>query len=263
VKKGICIGCLPQTLSLEEQFRLAKEAGFDGIEPRGTVDPEEAKKLRKLADTYGLDLPSIMGGIQWQKPLSSPDRSVRQESIDNIKASLECAKIMGADTVLVVPGLVNNVDTNYQECWERTLESLRELAPFAEQLEVYIGLENVWNKFLHSPLEFRAFIDAVGSPYVQMYFDVGNHRIFGYPEQWIQILGQRIKKVHFKDFNESTRTFVNLLEGDVDWKKVMEAFRAVGYDDYVTVEIGPYKTCPDQAIFDHSRRMDRIIAGDW
>jgi len=270
LKKGICIGCLSglaaspaQALSLEEQFQLARKAGFDGIEPRGTVDPDEAKRLRALADQFGLDLPSIMGGIQWQKPLSSPDHGVRQESMDNVKASIECAKIMGADVVLVIPGVVNNVDTNYQQCWDRTIGALQELAPFAEEHRVYMGLENVWNKFLHSPREFASFIDAVGSPYVQMYFDVGNHRIFGYPEQWIQMLGQRIKKVHFKDFNESTRTFTNLLEGDVDWKKVMESFRSVGYDDYVTAELGVYKSCPEQAIYDHSARMDRIIAGKW
>ncbi|MBI3922781.1 MAG: sugar phosphate isomerase/epimerase [Armatimonadetes bacterium] len=262
MKKGICIGCLPQHLTLEDQFALARKAGFDGIEPRGTVDPEEARSLKSLADKHSLALPSIMGGIQWQTPLSSPDVAVRKDSMDNIKASIDCARIMGADLVLVIPGLVNDVDTTYQQCWDRTLVALKELAPYAEDNQVYLGLENVWNKFLHSPLEFADFIDAVGSPYVQMYFDVGNHRIFGYPEQWIEILGSRIKKVHFKDFVEGSRDFANLLEGDVNWQKVVEALRGIGYDDFVTVEVGLYRACAEQAVYDHALRMDRILSGN-
>lgn len=262
MKKGICIGCLPQDLSLEEKFALARKAGFDGIEPSQTTDPEEARQLRALADKAGLDLPSIMGGYLWQKPLSSPDPAVRDEAMSFVKSAVQCAKIIGADLVLLIPGVVNNTDTNYQQCWDRTIAALKELAPFAEENKVYLGLENVWNKFLHSPIEFRDFIDAVGSPYVQMYFDVGNHRIFGYPEQWIEILGSRIKKVHFKDFVEGSRSFANLLEGDVDWKAVMASLRKVGYDDYVTVEVGGYRACPEQAIYDHAVRMDRIIQGN-
>ena len=148
--------------------------------------------------------------------------------------------------------------------YDRALEAVKKLAPIAEEAGIQIGLENVWNSFLLSPLEFRDFIDKVGSPNVGIYLDTGNMRISGYPEQWIKIMGKRIFKVHFKDFRVSCSDMVDLLAGDVDWPKVMAAFKAVGYEGWASAEMIPaYTHASTQIVYNTSASMDRIMKGDF
>nr|WP_232229238.1 sugar phosphate isomerase/epimerase family protein [Paenibacillus zanthoxyli] len=189
--------------------------------------------------------------------------------IDVCKKQLELAAVLGADAILVIPGAVG-VDfipgsevVAYDKAYDRALEAIGKLAPEAEQLGVAIGIENVWNKFLLSPLEMRGFIDAIGSRFVGSYLDVGNIVHSGYPEQWVRILGDRIKKVHFKDYRREAgglHGFVDLLAGDVDYPAVVSALREIGYDGYVTGEmILAYKHYTEQIIFNTSASMDAIL----
>jgi hexulose-6-phosphate isomerase len=159
------------------------------------------------------------------------------------------AKWLGTDAYLFVPGAVDVFflpDAEvvpYDVCYQRASEALRQILPAAEETGVAICIENVWNRFLLSPLEMRDFIDSFGSAMVGAYFDVGNVLLTGYPEHWIRILGERIKRVHVKDFKRSAGTaegFVNLLEGDVNFETVKEALADVGYDGYVTAELLPF-----------------------
>ncbi len=191
------------------------------------------------------------------------------EMIDVCKKQLELAAVLGADAILVIPGAVG-VDfipgsevVAYDKAYDRALEAIGKLAPEAEQLGVAIGIENVWNKFLLSPLEMRGFIDAIGSRFVGSYLDVGNIVHSGYPEQWVRILGDRIKKVHFKDYRREAgglHGFVDLLAGDVDYPAVVSALREIGYDGYVTGEmILAYKHYTEQIIFNTSASMDAIL----
>ena len=133
----------------------------------------------------------------------------------------------------------------------------------AEKLEIHIGIENVWNKFLLSPLEMRDFIDKINSPFVGAYLDIGNVIYSGYPEQWIKILNTRIKRVHFKDYRKAMSGlggFVDLLSGDVNWAEVMSGFAKIGYDSWVTGEmIPPYAQHSEQIIFNTSNSMNKIL----
>ena len=201
--------------------------------------------------------------------LTADDPQERQRAHDMILRQLYCAKMLGAETVLIIPGSVSVefVPTwpvvSYDVVYERALEAVKKLAPVAESYGVQIGLENVWNKFLVSPMEMRNFIDAVGSDYVGSYFDVGNVVYTGYPEQWIRILGNRIKKVHFKDYRANPgglNAFVDLLSGDVNWPEVMKAFREIGYDGWAAGEMIPqYRYASDQIIYNTSASMERIL----
>jgi len=260
VKKGICIGSLPRDWAVEDKFKLAKEAGFDGVEIMSTTSEEELQQLKAAADAAGVEIPSIMGGVHWKWPLSSPDPEVRRQCAEAVAFALETAHLVGADTVLLVPGVVNE-GTTYEEAWERSLAEIKELAKVAERSKVYLGIENVWNKFLLSPREFCQFLDEIGSEYVQAYFDCGNILIYGYPQHWIRTLGSRIKKVHVKDFVLAKRDFTYLLHGDVPWREVRQALLDIGYQDYVTVELPPYPQCPEQMVYDSSVQLDRILQG--
>jgi L-ribulose-5-phosphate 3-epimerase len=243
VKKGIYYGCLPSSLPPRERLQLAKEAGLEGIEIPQMESQREAEELAALIRDVGLEVHSVMAGTHWQLPLSSPDEDVRVRGVAGVKGALHTAKWAGAPVVLVVPGVVNE-DVPYGAAYELAQKSFRELLPTAEDLGITMLVENVWNKFLLSPLEMCAFIDSFATPLVQAYFDVGNILLYGYPHHWIEILGSRIKRVHVKDFDVNTRQFVPLLSGSVDWPRVMSALRGIGYDSYLTAEVAPYPHFP-------------------
>jgi hexulose-6-phosphate isomerase len=179
------------------------------------------------------------------------------------------AKALGCESCLIVPGTVcaDFVDPNkvvdYSTAYERSLEFFSRIKTYAENAKVEIGLENVWNKFLVSPLEMRDFIDKIGSDYVGSYLDIGNVLYNGYPEHWIKALGKRIKKVHFKDYRKvagGLHGFVDLLAGDVNYPAVVDALKSVGYDGWVTAEMIPnYNTYNEVLIYNTSNAMDKIL----
>ena len=259
MKKGICFDSVPGD-TVEARLKLAKDAGLDGVEVRFDANMARNRRLRKLAAKIGVELHSIIGGTYGAPPLSSPKRSDREAGIRAVRKGLEQARIIGASHILLVPGRVTK-EVTYEQCYKRTLSCVKRLARYAEKAKIPILIENVWNKFLLSPMEFRDYIDKVGSEYVQAYFDVGNILIYGYPQHWIRSLGKRIKKVHVKDFDVAKRDFRLLLQGDVDWAAVRKALRAVGFNDYITAELSGYRSYPDQMLFDTSAALDRIISG--
>lgn len=276
MKKGISIWSFAGG-TLEENFKLAKEAGFDGVEVALALDgeinldstKEDLLKIKAQAKAAGIELYSVASGLYWQFSITSNDEAEREKAKACVRKQLWTASVLGCDTILVVPGHVSVSFApelgvvDYDVAYERSLAAFNELKKDAEQLKVSIALENVWNNFLLSPLEMRDFIDKIGSDYVGSYFDVGNVLYSGYPEQWIKILGKRIKKVHFKDYKKSVGSldgFVDLLGGDVNWENVKGALDAVGYNGWVTGEmLPPYTYYPETILFNTSNSMDKII----
>jgi len=240
MKRGIMWGSIGMGKTILEKFQLAKQAGFEGIEPMSHLDRNEVLKAR---DATGLPVPSVCGAMHWKLPLSDPDPKIREEGIAALKVSLEDAAAYGADTVLLVPGRVTDT-VSYDECWNRSVEELKKAVPLAEKLKVKIAIENVWNNFLLSPMEAASFVDQFKSLYVGWYFDCGNILVYGWPEQWIKILGKRIAKVHIKEYSRKIADTqgkgagfnVKLLEGDVNWPVVMKAFDDIGYNGWTTIE---------------------------
>ena len=261
MKKGICIGCLPGELSDEAKLHLAKDAGYHGVEINTYEDLDACRRLTDVARRLGIELHSVMASGHWTYPLSSRDETVRRKGIANIQQSVETALVCGATSVLVVPGVVQ-ADQPYGETYEIAMNSMRELAWYAGERNMRLGVENVWNRFLLTPMEMGRFLDELNSPHVGLYFDCGNILSYGYPQQWIRELGSRLVKVHVKDFESSTRQWKYLLQGSVDWKAVRTALGEVGYDDYLTAEMGPYPVFPDQMARDTSVHLDRIIRGE-
>ena len=275
MKKGISIWSFAET-DLRKCMCLAKDAGFDGLElaldEHGPVSMDSTKedilKVKKMADEVGIELYSVASGLYWTYNYTSGNEENVKRAKEITKKQLEVASILGCDTILVVPGAVEvpferGEIVEYDVAYERALSALRELAPIAEELKVSIGVENVWNKFLLSPMEMADFVDKVGSDYVGAYFDVGNVLFSGYPEHWIKILNKRIKKVHFKDYRcaaGALHGFVDLLSGDVNYPAVMAQFENIGYDNWVTAEmLPPYTHYPETIIYNTSRAMDKIL----
>jgi hexulose-6-phosphate isomerase len=268
--KSISFWSFPAGLSLREIFSRAKAAGYEAVEltleasGEITLDtpPAEIKKIRQLAEDMGLLLPTFATGLFWSEPIILPGGKTNPKGVEVVKKSLQFASLLGASTALTIPCTVTP-DLPYDLAYEKSVAALQKLAPTAEKFGVSIGVEYVWNKFLLSPLEFRSFLDEVGSPMVKAYFDVGNVMQSGYPDQWIRILGDRISAVHFKDFRCSIGTidgFIDLLEGDVPWDAVMKALRAIKYNGAVTAEMmPPYPYHPQRLIEATSKSMDAIL----
>jgi hexulose-6-phosphate isomerase len=260
VRKGVYVGMLPKNLSYADRFQLARDAGFDDVECATITDPRVAQEIQQAAATSGLRIHSVMNQAHWKFPLSSSDPAVVAESLQGMETSLENAHLWGADAVLLVPAVVN-AQTRYQDAWTRSQQHIRKLLPLAEKLQVVIALENVWNKFLLSPLEMARYVDEFRSPWVRAYFDVGNVVLFGFPQDWIRTLGRRIIKVHLKDFRfqKMLAEFVPLREGAIEWPQVHQALGEIGYSGTATVELPG----GDQAYLQEvSRRVDLILEGN-
>jgi len=264
MKIGICLASFPAGMDYREMFKVARDAGFDGIEPglasEGPVSLKSSRddllRFREEAEKAGLEIPSLSCGLLWKTPLTSDDEGVRSQALKIARFQLEAARTLGAETVLVIPGVVhaffveNCPVVSYEAAYERALKAFKELAPRAEELNVHIGVENVWNKFLLSPLEMARFVDEVGSSHLGVYFDIGNVIPFGFPQDWIQILGKRIKKVHAKDFKR---------DASIESMSI-GALEQIGYDDYITAEMIPlYRHHPLQRIYNTAASLRAIL----
>ncbi|MEM1136464.1 MAG: sugar phosphate isomerase/epimerase family protein [Bacteroidota bacterium] len=243
MKKSLKFGMIKEDLSVLDKFKLLKDLGFDGVELDSPNDLSE-KEILAARDQTGLEIPGVVNSLHWKAPLSDPDSAVREKCVESMKSALTDCKKYGGTTVLLVPAVVNET-VSYEEAYKRSQEEIRKLLPTAEETGVKIAIENVWNNFLLSPLEAANYIDEFESDMIGWYFDVGNIVRYGWPEQWIRILGKRIIKVDVKEYSRKLANEEGvwegfkseLLEGDCNWQKVMEALYEVGYVGWGSAEI--------------------------
>jgi hexulose-6-phosphate isomerase len=262
IKKGIMWGTVGVKGSVLEKMKAIKEAGFEGTEMMSHMDQDEVLRAR---DASGLAIPSVCGRDHWEKPLSHPDPKVRAEGLEALKQTLRDAKRYGASSVLLVPAVVTN-EITYDDAYKRSQAEIRKAIPLAEELGVKIACENVWNQFLLSPLEAARYVDEFKSPAVGWHFDVGNILNYGWPEQWIRILGPRIQKLHIKEFSRKKRDAeglwkgfdVKLLEGDNNWPAVMKAVDDIGYHNWAITEQGGGDS--PEGLKDLADRLGKILA---
>jgi L-ribulose-5-phosphate 3-epimerase len=261
-KKSVLYSMLPKDLPVADRFKIAVDAGFVGVEMHTEPDKAQAEQARVAAEKTGLKIHSVMNADHWKYPLSSVDSEVVLKSVAGMETSLRNAALWGANNVLLVPAVVD-ATTAYGDAWTRSQRVIKSrILPLAAELKVVVAIEEVWNKFLLSPLEMARYIDELDSPWARAYFDVGNVVLYGFPQDWIRTLGPRIVRVHLKDFKMDRRagTFAwkNIGEGDIDWVEVRRAFSEVGYSGYMTTEIEG----GDAAYLkDVAARVDRFLAG--
>jgi len=283
MKKSISYWSFPGGLDgskpVAEAFVEAKKAGFEAMEVclsvTGDVSLESSDadlaRVKRAAADVGIGIAGVACGLYWNWSLTSDDAATRAKAMEISRKLLAAANALGTDAVLIVPGAVDvpwdpSIPVvEYSDAHKRAADAIGALEPDAKTAGVTICVENVWNKLLLGPMEMAEFVDQFKSPWVAAYFDVGNCVFIGYPEQWIRVLGRRIKRVHFKDFRRSVGTaggFVDLLAGDVEWPEVIRALKEVGYDGPVTAEMIPgYKYHPEVLIENTSRAMDAILGG--
>lgn len=236
-------------LSNRDVARNIREMGYEGIElvfDDKSFDPtkKSEEEIRRISEDFkseGIEIPSVATGVFWSYNLGSNDDKIRRKGVEYGKAGIRMASIVGAASILVVPG-VASPDIPYEELYGNALKSVRELAEFAESLGITIAVENVWNKFLYSPMEFKKFITDVGMRNARAYLDIGNLMAISYPENWILSLRGMVSNVHVKDFDlkvGNINGFRNILKGSINWIKILKLLKEAGYDGYLTVECPP------------------------
>lgn len=244
IKKGLGYWMIKEDLSLLDKFKLVKDLGFDGIEFNSPLDIP-LNDLLEARDKTGIEVPSTVNKDHWGKPISDPDPAVRQFTIDSMAKSLEQTKELGGDTVLLVPGVVSDT-VSYKTAYGNALDSIRKMIPHAEKTGVKIALENVWNNFILSPIEAKDFLDKIDHPLVGWYFDLGNILRYGWPDHWLEVLGDKVFKLHVKEYSKKIMNEeglgkgfnVELTQGDVNWPQVMKTIKDINYKgQYMTLEV--------------------------
>jgi len=262
IKKAIMWGTVGVKGLVLEKMRAIKAAGFEGVEMMSHMNADEVLRAR---DETGLEIPSVCGAHHWGKPLSDPDPQVRQAGLEALLQCLREAKRFSASSVLLVPAVVKE-EVSYADAYARSQAEIRKAVPLAEELGVKIAVENVWNNFLLSPLEAARYVDEFNSAAVGWHFDVGNVINYGWPEQWVRVLGKRIQKLHIKEFSRKKADkegkwagfAAPLLEGDNNWPAVMRALDEVGYRGWAITEQGGGDT--PEGLRDLCQRLEKILA---
>jgi hexulose-6-phosphate isomerase len=244
LKKAVNLGMVKADgSSVLDKFKIIKDAGFQGVE-LNRPDAIPMEDLQKAKTETGLEIAGIICTTHWGKPLSHPDEKVREQGFKGLELALKDAGELRCTRVLLVPGVVNK-DVRYDDCWKRSQEMIKRAIPIAEAAKCKIAVENVWNQFIMSPMEAARFVDELNSPWVGWHFDIGNVITYGWPEQWIRILGKRVLNLHLKEFSRKKRDAeglgkgfgVELGEGDVGWPEVMKALDEIGYEGYGIAEV--------------------------
>ena len=240
LRKAIMGGTLGFKGTLIEKYKAAKEAGYEGVEPAGGLNQQEV--LDALGQS-GLQAASVCCHTHWKQTLTHPDEKTREDGLQGVLQTLRDAKAYGADSILVVPGTVGD-DVTYQQAWDRSIAQIKKAVPLAKELGVKISIENVWNNFILSPIEAVKFLDEIGDPIVGWHFDIGNVLRYGWPEHWIPVLGQRINRIHVKEY--STKKMkdegvwkgfdCDLTEGTNNWAAIMKALDSIGYTGWAISE---------------------------
>jgi hexulose-6-phosphate isomerase len=282
MKKSINLWAFPypQRMSLEECLRLAKSAGFDGIELNYDLENDLSPKagtpeyhaIRRLAERVGIEISGLCSFLFWPYPLTSNDPAKRARGLELAGLMARAAHDLGVKNVLVVPGAVHIPWRTDHEpvpndvCDRRAREAVGQLVRQAEKLDVYLNIENIFfNGYLMTPMEMNAFVDSFQSPHVRVHFDTGNIAMFQHAEHWVTLLGRRIQNVHFKEFNRkgtdfSLEAFRPLLDGSTNWPAVMEALDTAGYRGFLTFEyFHPYSHYPEALIYQTADSLDRIL----
>src|ERR1700680_2957133 len=277
MKKSIGDNMIPKGWGFEQGLELVKKAGYDGIElwlgdvPWFQMNTTDAAviELRRKVENAGLVVSNVSTGLHWDTPLSARDPNVRAQAIRIVERQLETAQLLGCDAILVVAGLVTQ-EIPYNEVYQRCLDAMKQLAPIAAKAKVRIGCENCNSeqRFLLTPREFWTFLNDVDSPFVGIHLDVGNIHDTGFAEQWIEIHGPRITRIHVKDVHKhrgrcgNESVYTNIFLGDNNWPAIREAMRKVNYDGWLIAEMeARYQHAADQQVYDTSSALTRLIAG--
>ncbi len=209
-------------------FEVAREIGLDGVQVNlGSVGDRMHLRQPAVQEAYlnaarqnGLQIASLALAELNNIPLKSDPRAALW-----LVDSLAVAQALGVKVILVAQFYHGELKGD-KEGIDRTVGFLKEVAPRAEKVGVILGLENYL-----SAAENLDILQRVGSPAVQVYYDVGNSTDKGYDiYQEIRLLKDRVCEFHAKDGN------FMLGQGRIDFHKVRQAMDDIQYRGWIQIE---------------------------
>ena len=241
--------------SIEDKFQLVKELGYDGIE---MDSPTKVNLDEALAASRKLELPihGVVDSVHWYRRLSSPKADVRAQGVAGLETALRDSHRLGGSSALLVPGKVTGESETHDDVWKRSITEIRKTLPLASQLGIRILIENVWNGFCETPEQLRDYIDEIDSPWVGVYFDIGNVRKFSPSEDWVRTLGSRIVKLDVKGWGKAEGFDHKIGDGDVNWPEVVKALDEIQFTGWCTAEV---RGGGRELLADIAQRMDRVL----
>ena len=264
LKKGVKYGMIGIKGPIEDKFNLIKKLGFLGVEIDSPNNLDMAE-LAKAQESTGIKVHGVIDSVHWNHTLSHPNKAIRAKGLSALCTGLIDANFIGADTCLLVPGVVNK-DVSYEQCYERSQAEVRKAIPLAEKLGVKIAIEVVWNNFITKPEQLIQYVDDFKSPFVGAYMDCSNMIKYGVPSaEWIRKIGKRMLKFDFKGYskakakaagNDGAGFQAGIGEGDENWPEILKACAEVGYDTWATAEVA---SGGEDWLRDVSQRMDKIL----
>lgn len=255
IKKAVKYAMVGPGKTVREKFDLLKKLGFDGVEidsPSG-LNLAEANEAQKAT---GVKIHGVVDSVHWRDTLSHPDEAVRARGLKALLGAIQDAQTVGADTVLLVPGVVNK-DVTYEQCYERSQAEVKKALPAAEKAKVKIAIEVVWNNFITRPEQLVQYVDDFKSEWVGAYMDWSNMLKYGAPaSEWVRKVGKRIVKLDIKAYSKAKGFDIKIGEGDEDWPEVRKALAEIGYEGWATAEV---RGGDEAYLRDVAERMDRVL----
>jgi len=237
IYKAVKVTMIKGELSVYDKFRISKDVGFDGISLMGP-DWFSVKDVIKAQDMTGLPVHNINDAHHWKVRLSDPDPSVRKQAIQDMRDTIQFASDTGADSILLVVGKVmDEVNENHDQVWERSTRAIFETLPLASRLGVRILLENVGNNFCITPDLWNKYIDQFASPWVGAFYDIGNHHSRGGADVWLRTLGHRIVKLDVKGHHTDLKKNCDIFDGNIPWAKVRKEIERIQFTGWATAEV--------------------------
>ncbi|MBC3790221.1 sugar phosphate isomerase/epimerase family protein [Spirosoma utsteinense] len=210
-------------------FSVAKQIGLDGVQvslnTKTNHEHLRQKDVQKIviesARASGVAIGGLAIGLLNEIPYKSDPRTEQW-----VQDSVDVANALGVRTVLLAFFSKNDLRDD-KIGTQIVIDRLKAVAPKAERAGVVLGIES----WLSAPAHL-AILDAVGSPAVQVYYDVCNASVMGYDiAREIRLLGKnRICEFHLKENGHL------LGQGNVDLNQVKEALDDIGYTGWIHIE---------------------------
>ena len=233
---------IPQPL--DEALRILHAQGWDAfeastehleqIETDASPDARIEERIACLSE-LGLSMPQAHGLIY--ADVAASDRDKRQEDVRRLVVHIDIAARLGVRNVVIHPGGKFSTRAQRQAAIALNVEAFRRLGDIAGERGLWIGIENINRNFATS-CDLLDLLDAIDHPAVGVTLDTSHTNVVGVDiPATIRELGHRIIATHISDNVGSGDQHLAPGNGNIDWPAAMEAFREIGYDGLLNLEI--------------------------
>jgi sugar phosphate isomerase/epimerase len=263
MKFGACVWPFQWEPPYEATIRRIAGLGFQAVEliawDRQALDdyytPQRIRELRRLLTDEGVELSEF---VSTPRGMASPNPDIRAQAIDHFKRMVEVAVELGAGMVntvsptpfdLAVPRITDKhlrqewsmelaPGMDWRQNWYDYVELTQSCCAICEDAGIRYALEPHPYRLMRNAASMLRLIDQVGSPALGMNFDPSHLFPMGeLSEMAVYEVGDRIFHTHLSDNDGTSNVHWRPGKGQIDWRAVLQALQAVGYDYVLSIEL--------------------------